>query len=237
MANNKEEKLFGLFPPVTTEQWEAAITTDLKGADYERKLVWRTAEGFNVRPYYRAENLKDVAFLGSKCGNSLRARHEKGQQLADTPDYRRGMPQRGECRSHPRADQRQPSRSVSACQQGVLGADLDTLLKGISLKTTELTFCGCGVKTVAELFADKLENSDLNPEEVKVNFVIDPIINKLTLKGKLGCKEGAPKAFSTIADLIKKVPQYKRVRFVGVNGQQFNNAVRRSSRNWPSRWP
>ena len=102
-------------------------------------------------------------------------------------------------------------------------ADLDTLLKGISLKTTELTFCGCGVKTVAELFADKLENSDLNPEEVKVNFVIDPIINKLTLKGKLGCKEGAPKAFSTIADLIKKVPQYKRVRFVGVNGQQFNN--------------
>ena len=79
------------------------------------------------------------------------------------------------------------------------------------------------MKTVAELFADKLENSDLNPEEVKVNFVIDPIINKLTLKGKLGCKEGAPKAFSTIADLIKKVPQYKRVRFVGVNGQQFNN--------------
>ena len=66
MANNKEEKLFEQFPPVTTEQWEAAITADLKGADYERKLVWRTAEGFNVRPYYRAENLKDVAFLGSK---------------------------------------------------------------------------------------------------------------------------------------------------------------------------
>ena len=45
MANNKEEKLFEQFPPVTTEQWEAAITADLKGADYERKLVWRTAEG------------------------------------------------------------------------------------------------------------------------------------------------------------------------------------------------
>ena len=39
MANTKE-KLFAEFPPVSTEQWEAVITTDLKGADYERKLVW-----------------------------------------------------------------------------------------------------------------------------------------------------------------------------------------------------
>ena len=49
MANTEKEKLFAEFPAVSTEQWEAVITTDLKGADYERKLVWRTAEGFNVR--------------------------------------------------------------------------------------------------------------------------------------------------------------------------------------------
>ena len=41
MANNKEEKLFTAFPPVTTEQWEEVITKDLKGADYQKKLVWR----------------------------------------------------------------------------------------------------------------------------------------------------------------------------------------------------
>ena len=224
MANNKEEKLFGLFPPVTTEQWEAAITTDLKGADYERKLVWRTAEGFNVRPYYRAGNLKDVAFLGSKCGEFPYVRGTKKDnnwQIHQTIGV--------ECPKEANAEATRAltkgAESIGFCiaSKEFSAADLDTLLKGISLKTTELTFCGCGVKTVAELFADKLENSDLNPEEVKVNFVIDPIINKLTLKGKLGCKEGAPKAFSTIADLIKKVPQYKRVRFVGVNGQQFNN--------------
>lgn len=68
MANTEKEKLFAEFPPVTTEQWEAAITTDLKGADYERKLVWRTAEGFNVRPYYRAENLEGIEFLASQAG-------------------------------------------------------------------------------------------------------------------------------------------------------------------------
>jgi methylmalonyl-CoA mutase len=45
------------FPPVPTAVWEAAIAKDLKGADYEKKLVWRTDEGIAVRPYHRAENL------------------------------------------------------------------------------------------------------------------------------------------------------------------------------------
>jgi hypothetical protein len=39
--NNMEEKkrLFEEFPPVTTEEWEAVIEKDLKGADYNKKLV------------------------------------------------------------------------------------------------------------------------------------------------------------------------------------------------------
>ncbi len=45
------------FPPVATAQWEAAIHADLKGADYEKRLVWRTEEGLNVKPYYRQEDL------------------------------------------------------------------------------------------------------------------------------------------------------------------------------------
>lgn len=45
------------FPPVSTDAWEAVIKTDLKGADYEKRLVWRTEEGIAVRPYYRREQL------------------------------------------------------------------------------------------------------------------------------------------------------------------------------------
>ena len=60
---SKGEKLFADFPPVPTETWEAAIARDLKGADYERKLIWKTMEGFNVKPYYRAEHLKDLDYL------------------------------------------------------------------------------------------------------------------------------------------------------------------------------
>jgi methylmalonyl-CoA mutase len=45
------------FPPITTAEWEAAIRADLKGADYDKKLVWRTEDGIAVRPYYRREDL------------------------------------------------------------------------------------------------------------------------------------------------------------------------------------
>ncbi|MDR0843034.1 MAG: methylmalonyl-CoA mutase family protein [Acidobacteriota bacterium] len=55
--NAKKLNLAVEFPPTPTAEWEATITKDLKGADYEKKLVWRTEEGFSVRPYYRSENL------------------------------------------------------------------------------------------------------------------------------------------------------------------------------------
>jgi len=48
------------FPPVPTAAWEAAIQADLKGADYQKKLVWRTDEGIAVRPYYRREDLAAI---------------------------------------------------------------------------------------------------------------------------------------------------------------------------------
>jgi len=49
-------RLLEEFPPVPTPAWEEAIAKDLKGADYEKRLVWKTDEGIAVRPYYRAEH-------------------------------------------------------------------------------------------------------------------------------------------------------------------------------------
>ena len=56
MADSKE-RLFSDFPPVSTQEWLDKITVDLKGADFEKKLVWRTNEGFNVQPFYRREDV------------------------------------------------------------------------------------------------------------------------------------------------------------------------------------
>ena len=52
---DKKEKLFSDFSPVSTEQWMEKVTADLKGADFEKKLVWKTNEGFKVKPFYRME--------------------------------------------------------------------------------------------------------------------------------------------------------------------------------------
>ena len=57
---DKKEKLFSDFHSVTTEEWLEKIKVDLKGADFEKKLVWKTNEGFKVQPFYRLENLKDL---------------------------------------------------------------------------------------------------------------------------------------------------------------------------------
>jgi methylmalonyl-CoA mutase len=56
----KKEKLFSEFPPITTQEWLDKINVDLKGADFEKKLVWRTNEGFKMKPFYRMEDLKEL---------------------------------------------------------------------------------------------------------------------------------------------------------------------------------
>lgn len=64
----KTEKLFDQFPGVSYEEWRAKVEADLKGADFEKKLVWRTNEGFNVQPIYRAEDIADLKTTNSLPG-------------------------------------------------------------------------------------------------------------------------------------------------------------------------
>lgn len=68
MADKTKKPLFSDFPPITTQQWMDKITADLKGADFEKKLVWRTNEGFSVQPFYRSEDLTEVNYLDSLPG-------------------------------------------------------------------------------------------------------------------------------------------------------------------------
>lgn len=58
MDETKRLALLDTFPAVTTEQWEAVIQKDLKGADYAKKLLWQTDDGLTIKPYYRADDLK-----------------------------------------------------------------------------------------------------------------------------------------------------------------------------------
>ncbi len=67
MAENNE-KLFDQFPEVSYQEWRAKVEADLKGADFNKKLVWRTNEGFNVEPVYRAEDIAGLKTTDSLPG-------------------------------------------------------------------------------------------------------------------------------------------------------------------------
>lgn len=57
MANQKE-RLLTEFAAISTQEWMDKIVADLKGADFSKKLVWRTNEGFSVNPFYRKEDIE-----------------------------------------------------------------------------------------------------------------------------------------------------------------------------------
>lgn len=143
MANTKREKLFTEFPPVPTEKWEEVITADLKGADYERKLVWRTGEGFNVRPYYRAENLEGIRFLGSQAGEFPYVRGTRSHnrwRVHQTVEVK--CPKEANAEALKLLNSGVDSLGFSIAKEGFTAEELDQLLAGISIPAIEMTFCG-----------------------------------------------------------------------------------------------
>ena len=56
MADSKE-KLFSDFTAPSRQEWRDKIEVDLKGADYQKKMVWRTNEGFSMEPFYLKEDV------------------------------------------------------------------------------------------------------------------------------------------------------------------------------------
>lgn len=225
MANNNREKLFAEFPEVSTEAWEAAIAVDLKGADYERKLVWRTNEGFNVRPYYRAENLDGLETLNAGAGEF---------------PYLRGVSGDNNWLTHQTIAVDSPAEANAAALQmlnaGVdsLGfeikdenfseADLDVLLKDICMPAVDLTFSGRKMPHIAALVLAKAEKEGVAKEDLRVNFCIDPIVKHLSMKGDWCEKCGGTKCFDKIADLVKQTKEYNHVRVVTVSGNVFSDS-------------
>ncbi len=223
MATTNREKLFAEFPAVSTEAWEAAIAVDLKGADYERKLVWRTTEGFNLRPYYRAENLEGLETLGTQAGEFPYLRGVSGDN--------NWLTHQTIAVSCPKAANETALKMLNAgvdslgfCLSEPLTAEaLDTLLAGIVLPAVELTFCGKGAGQAVALVLAKAEKDGVAKDELHVNFCIDPIVKHLSQKGEWcdDCQGGA--CISKLAELVKATAEYKHVRVVNVSANVFSD--------------
>ncbi len=223
MAISKREKLFTEFPPVPTEKWEEVITADLKGADYERKLVWRTGEGFNVRPYYRAENLEGIRFLGSQAGEFPFVRGTRTHnrwRVHQTIELQ--FPKKANAEALQLLNSGVDSLGFCIAKEGFMAGDIDQLLAGIEIPAVEITFCGMKTANMADLVIAKLEREGI-AAEAHVAFVIDPLVKGLSQKGDF-CSHDGEKCFAKIAELIERTREYKHIRIVTVSAGIFSNA-------------
>ena len=219
MAENKE-KLFDQFPPVSTEEWRAKVEVDLKGADFNKKLVWRTNEGFNVQPMYRAEDIKDLKTTdslpgeypfvrGTKTNNDWYIRQEievccpKAANEKATEVLGKGVTALG-----------------FKLKEDIDAEGLKTLLAGIDLAKVEVNFDCCPNKAL-QLAKDLVE-------VVKAAGAAD------TFSGSIGfdpfrrlLKHGKdfPKDIKALAaEIVKAVADVKNLRVLAVNTDKLCNA-------------
>lgn len=221
-----KNKLFSDFPPVTTAEWEAKITADLKGADYDKKLVWKTIEGFNVKPYYRSENLNKLGYLMQSPGEFPFVR---GQKTDSNEWY---------IRQDIIVDDASQAnkKALEVLKKGVTSIGfvigkkaeinasfIDNLLDKICLTAIEINFvCGKRAIELTPLFISYLQKHIYEPTQINGSLTMD-ILGHLVKKGKF-CFADNKKAIEACASLIAQLKPYPNFSAITVHGSYFTNA-------------
>ncbi|MDA3890406.1 MAG: methylmalonyl-CoA mutase family protein [Salinivirgaceae bacterium] len=214
----KDKYLFEEFPPISKQEWEDKIITDLKGADYDRKLIWRTNEGINVRPYYRAEDLEKIDYLNVNPnefpfirGVNIKKNQWFIRQDIEVIDYATANNKALELLT----------KGVDSLgfiigrDKGCSKEDLTTLLKDIPVADIEINIiAGHGAMDIA-----KLLNEIEIDQSITGSFAFDPLMC-VAKTGKF--KNDNPIAdAATVINLLKDFPNFKAIT---IWGDLFENA-------------
>ena len=216
-----KEKLFSEFAPVTTEEWMAKITADLKGAPFEKKLVWKTGEGFNVNPFYRAEDIEGLKTTESLPGEFPYVRGTKKDN-----DWK--VRQNIEVTCFKEANEKALdllTKGVTSLGFIIKGDEVNaeniaTLLNGICPEATELNFntCNCKAEKLIGILEYILKGKDVDLNKCFGSVNYDPF-KKPLVKGKEN--ENWVEAASAVLKAGQALPGYK---VLAVNAFYFNNA-------------
>ena len=168
-----KEKLFDMFSPTSTHDWIEKITVDLKGADFEKKLVWRTNEGFNVKPFYRREDLKDIPHMGTLPGQFpyVRGTKEDNNWLV-RQQISGNTPEEINKDALVALDRGVDSLGIKVANE-VSPEYFETLFKDIDLKKVEINLTACMGHTleVAKVLVDFLKSKGLEKDfKGSINF-------------------------------------------------------------------
>ena len=222
MAEKKLD-LLNDFPAVSTERWMEAVTKDLKGAEFEKRLVWRTNEGFNVQPFYRADNIetlqttdvKPAAFpyvRSTKAGNEWFVRQDMDvQNVTDANKKALDLLNKG------------VASLGFKLKKDELSADyIAQLLNGIQAEAVELNFTICVSRAadLAKILVEYYNSKGYEPHKLVGSINCDPI-NRMLLKGKNLSKQMVVEKTKAVVEALAPLFLYKAV---GVNAVTLSNA-------------
>ena len=222
MSNNKE-KLFTEFTAPTTQEWLDKIEVDLKGADFQKRLVWRTNEGFNVQPFYRREDLKDLKTPDAFPGEFPFVR---GNKKDSNEWYVRQNIAVGD---DPVAAN---EKALDILNKGIdsigfrFGGDkvnaefIETLLKDIRLDIVEVSYRTCPkhVVELAGLLVNYFEKQGYDKEKIVGGVGFDPI-DAMLQKGK----DTTP-LLADLPKIVETLKDYPNLRCVMVHSDTLNNS-------------
>lgn len=199
----------------------AKITADLKGVPFEKKLVWKTGEGFNVNPFYRAEDIEGLKTTESLPGEFPYVRGTKKDN-----DWK--VRQNIEVCCFKGANEKALdllTKGVTSLGFIIKGDEVNeeniaTLLEGICPASVELNFntCNCKAEKLIGILADYFKGKGVDAEKCYGSVNYDAF-KKPLVKGKENSEwvEGA----AAVLKAGQALPNY---RVLAVNAFLFNNA-------------
>ncbi len=218
MAENKE-KLFDMFPGISYEEWRAKVEADLKGADFNKKLVWRTNEGFNVQPMYRAEDIADLKTTDSLPGEFPYVRGTRDnnewltrQQILSTDP--------AEANTVAKQVLERGVNSLGFKLEDVSAEAIATLLDGIDIKKIEINIKCCVGKCV-ELAKNLVAYIEAQGAANDFRGSIDYNVCRPAFKHGKQIPAWWLDNAKQIMDIVKPVGA---LRFLAVNGKTFCNS-------------
>ncbi len=195
--SNKNKALFSEFPSVSTKQWMERVTEDLKGADFDKKLVWKNLTGINIQPCYNIENTITL----------LKNTGENSQSLVNYRSVEVTNAESGNI------------LAVKAVEEGMNGiifqlkenVSVATLLNGIDLNKINISF-EISSKTVA--FATDLvsyaKNSDLK------GYINTGIISNYVTTGSFDESQ-----VEDAAELVKLTADFPNFKAITISGTEY----------------
>ena len=216
----EKERLFNEFQPVTSQDWKNKIIEDLKGADYDKKMIWKTPEGFDVNPFYRKEDLP------AGCENNIPGKYPftRGNSADNNWLVRQDLniADANEANAKAKKIIAQGVEAVAFRVKGkwVTPEYIPTLLNGIDAEKIELNFNVCPGKAVefTTLLVEYYRQCGFNLENIRGSINYDPIEKEL-FAGKV--QENYTEVMKALIEATSATP---KIRCIAVNSNKLNNA-------------